>query len=392
MASKAEESLGVYFRKLYNSDDMVERDFTFVSKEKTRFPVHSFLFKHRSEFLSQLLLNTNFKEGADKVADLDLSNEASEKFIKFLYGFSLSWDNSKNFDIFRELIFYAGMCGLNCLQEAVTSDFKQIVNKTNVFEILEILKINQVDSEEVRNFVVDSFDRSELVQRNILEKFPKVAVSIVKKDANMAVFKKIFALETTMIKGTNTGPIVQISPDTAIDECVCIEFSSERITPTGIDLELIIHGIGLTLLPGSNVNVKVSINEVVVSYDRFAGRNIYNKKKISLKEEDIEVSVPVSNIPKVYAVQFLQPLRLRSSETSYKMAVSVIVKGSGSARVFPKPTERHTGQVFENFEGQNIKMSFKSPGVEKKPPIIIAEIYCSMPQNCNLPQLYNFIY
>ena len=47
MASKAEESLGVYFRKLYNSDDREERDFTFLSKEKTRFPVHSFMFRHR---------------------------------------------------------------------------------------------------------------------------------------------------------------------------------------------------------------------------------------------------------------------------------------------------------------------------------------------------------
>ena len=47
MASKAEESLGVYFRKLYNSDDMEERDFTFLSKTNTKFPVHSFMLKHR---------------------------------------------------------------------------------------------------------------------------------------------------------------------------------------------------------------------------------------------------------------------------------------------------------------------------------------------------------
>ena len=47
MASKADESLGVYFRKLYNSDDLGERDFTFLSKTNTKFPVHSLVFKHR---------------------------------------------------------------------------------------------------------------------------------------------------------------------------------------------------------------------------------------------------------------------------------------------------------------------------------------------------------
>ena len=77
----------------------------------------------RTEFLSNLLLNTNFKEGAQKVAKLDLSHEASEIFVKFLYGFSLSRD--ENFEILKELIFYAGMCGLDCLQKAVTSNFEE---------------------------------------------------------------------------------------------------------------------------------------------------------------------------------------------------------------------------------------------------------------------------
>ena len=112
---------------------------------------------YRSEFLTNLLLNTSFKEGAEKVATLDLSHEASEMFVKFLYGFSLPWDNSKSFEIYKELIFYAGMCGLECLQEAVTSVFEEILSKTNVFKIFEILKINKVESQEVKNFVVNNF-------------------------------------------------------------------------------------------------------------------------------------------------------------------------------------------------------------------------------------------
>jgi len=382
MASKAEESLGVYFRKLYNSDDMGERDFTFLSNENTKFPVHSFMFKQRSEFLTNLLLNTNFKEGTEKVAKLDLSHKASEKFVKFLYGFSLSWDKSKHFEILKELIFYAGMCGLGCLQKAATSVFEENLDKTNVLTIFEILKKNEVDSAEVVNFVVENFTRSELLQKKIFEKFPEVAVSIVKKEANMIDFRKILALDTTSnIQGPNTGPIVKICQNTTIDEHVEFYFEKSTFSRTGMiqtELELIIHGIGLTLLPGSNVNVEVEVMTV-----KNCNANVIYK-------EDIEVSVPVSSIPKVFAVKFLEPLRLKSSgNRRHKMKVSV--EGSGFARIFPKTTRgKYSSNVFGNIvSGENIVMDFYS-AAEQKPPIIIAEIYCSFPQNCPIPQLHDF--
>ena len=75
------------------------------------------------------------------------------------------------------------MCGLDCLQKAVTSNFEENLSKTNVFKIFEILKKNEVESEEVKNFVVNNFDSSELLQSDILDKFPEFAVSILKKDA-----------------------------------------------------------------------------------------------------------------------------------------------------------------------------------------------------------------
>ena len=153
----------------------------------------------RSEFLSNLLLNTNFKEGAAKVAKLDL-------------------------------IFYSGMCGLDCLQKAVTSNFEENLSKTNVFKIFEILKKNELESEEVKNFVVNNFDTNELLQNGILDMFPEFAVSILKKDAAMKNHesKNIFILETTTLKGPNTGPIVQIGPNTSINECINIIFKKLR--------------------------------------------------------------------------------------------------------------------------------------------------------------------
>ena len=187
---------------------------------------------YRSEFLTNLLLNTSFKEGAEKVATLGLSHEASEMFVKFLYGFSLPWDDSKSFEIYKELIFYAGMCGLECLQEAVTSVFEENLSKTNVFKIFEILKINKVESQEVKNFVVNNFDTSELLKKDLLDKFPEFAVSILKKDAAMkdSEAMTIFALETTTLKGPNTGPIVQIRPNNPIAECLVFSFDKTKIS------------------------------------------------------------------------------------------------------------------------------------------------------------------
>ena len=86
----------------------------------------------------------------------------------------------------------------------------------------------------------------------------------------------------------------------------------------------------MTLLPGSNVNVKVS--------------------------------VPMSSIPKVYAVQFPKPFIM--PDYFYQMQLSVKVEGNGSARVFPENTNFFTSST----------MSVSSS--KKKPPSIIAEIYC----------------
>ena len=72
----------------------------------------------RSEFLNKLLLNTNI-DGGEKVAKLDLSHQASEQFVKFLYGFDL--DLNFDLDIVTELVFYAGVCGLDDLQKAAAS-------------------------------------------------------------------------------------------------------------------------------------------------------------------------------------------------------------------------------------------------------------------------------
>ena len=68
-----------------------------------------------------------------------------------------------------------------------------------MFKNFEIIKINKVESQEVKNFVVNNFDTSELLKKDLLDKFPEFAVSILKKDAAMkdSEAMTIFALETT---------------------------------------------------------------------------------------------------------------------------------------------------------------------------------------------------
>ena len=272
------------------------------------------------------------------------------------------------------------MCGLDCLQKAVTSVFEKNLNKTNVFKVLEILKKNQVSSEEVRNFVVNNFDKKELLQNDLLEKFPEIAVSMVKKDEAMKDIVNIFVLETTTLRGPNTGPIVQIGPNTSINECLQFSFNKSWM----------IYGIGLTLLPGTTVNVKVSIDKIpdfrhARDFSRQSG--MFGNLKCDLAEEDVKVSVPMSSVPKVYAVPFSKPVLVpyHVSSEAYQMQLSIKVKGNGSARVFPKNIKFHWGQIFDqSVNGEDFAMSVSSP--KKKPPTIIAEIYCKYAQT-TLPDL-----
>ena len=58
-------------------------------------------------------------EGTEKVAKLDLSHQALEQFVRFLYGFDLDLDF--DLDIITELVFFAAVCGLDDLQKAAAS-------------------------------------------------------------------------------------------------------------------------------------------------------------------------------------------------------------------------------------------------------------------------------
>ena len=80
----------------------------------------------------------------------------------------------------------------------------------------------------------------------------------------------------------------------------------------------------------------------------------------------------MSGIPKVYAVQFSKPLRIHSYGMQNPMQLSVKVKGNGSARVFPENTKFFNGMI--DSLGSNVELFVSSP--IKKPPSIIAEIYC----------------
>ena len=114
---------------------------------------------------------------------MDLSHEASEQFVKFLYGFDLNQDHTNDREILKELVFYAGMCGLDCLQKAAASLLVKKLSKRNMPDIFEILKKNNIESEDALNFVTENFEKSELMQKNLHKKFPKLAVALLEKEA-----------------------------------------------------------------------------------------------------------------------------------------------------------------------------------------------------------------
>ena len=79
----------------------------------------NYLF-YRSDFFTGML-TANFKERAERSTKLNMSSEAVEQLVKFIYGFDIDIDLSfcqSDDDVLKELLIHGGVYGLDCLQKA----------------------------------------------------------------------------------------------------------------------------------------------------------------------------------------------------------------------------------------------------------------------------------
>ena len=160
-----------------------------MNKVQLRHKRHNFnLSFFRSDFFSGLL-NTNFREGAERSATLPLSKKAAEKFIRFLYGFELEEDrdihivDEIDIDIYKDLIAYGGVCGLRCLQDAAGETLGKYLSRNNVFELLVFAKQHNAEAalKICIDFVVENFSQTSLVENGHLARHPDIAVRICER-------------------------------------------------------------------------------------------------------------------------------------------------------------------------------------------------------------------
>ena len=285
-------------------------------------------------------------------------------------------------EIMKELVFYAGMCGLYCLQKAAASVLVKKLSKQNVSEIFGILSKNKIESEDALNFVIGNFEKSELLQKEIHKKFPEVAVAVLENEAEMKAAEKTFVLQIASLKCFNnrsngniskTGSSVQILPNHSLNNSIQFRFPKQ-------ECKFLIHGIGLSLLPGSNVKVSVELWNHFWDYEY---DSYDNYERIPRKElfdcASKQVLVPMSKCTRIVPVEFSKPLRLTNIDVGQ---IDVSVTGNGSARSFPNDqiTSSFTGKLLdESVRGREIEIPFqvwiKTP---KTIPHIIAEIYFEM--------------
>jgi len=86
------------------------------------------LIQFRSDFFKGLVSN-NFREGSGRSATLNISTEATEQLVKFLYSFET--DKTLSLPTVKELIVYAGVCGLKNLEEALEDNLKTLLNNVH---------------------------------------------------------------------------------------------------------------------------------------------------------------------------------------------------------------------------------------------------------------------
>ena len=102
------------------------------------------------------------------------------EFIKFLYGFDL--DKNLDLDTIKELIQIGGVYD-DLIRIAAGKLLKRHFTKENIFELLKFCKTldaNNMIIESCQQFIIDSFDMKDLLEKKLLKDHPEIALEILK--------------------------------------------------------------------------------------------------------------------------------------------------------------------------------------------------------------------
>ena len=178
-------SLARSFQDLFEKGSSGEggTDFTVICKDM-EIPVHSFVLSARSSVF-QTAINGNFKEKKERRITInDFESKTVEEMIRFLYGFEIP----EILENIEELLALADMYQLDDLKAATVLRMGQNIQKENVFNILEAAEKYSAENaiDNCLDFITKNYTTQDLIGNGMLDKFPRMAVAMIKKSQDCA--------------------------------------------------------------------------------------------------------------------------------------------------------------------------------------------------------------
>jgi len=235
-------------RKLYGNHVEGLTEFSVKLKSGSIIPVHTYILSSKSDVLATMI-NGDFKEKKEKCLKFpNYSDDAVKVFIKFLYGFELKKEDVK-LDTVKELLLIGEMLFVKSLTDAASVTMKDYLTKENVFELWKFCNdINAKDAlKTCGEFVVKHFDRKTLHKNEKILKLPELLCWMLNYDGPN------HESSTSTLRACGSRKLISFSQDTPT-------LSSFSFSP---DYDVDVSGVGISILPGSEVSVEVKIDQFV---------------------------------------------------------------------------------------------------------------------------------
>jgi len=340
MAQIAAISLLKSVHKMYENRDNADFVVKSIDGKETR--VHSFLLIQASEVLEKMVTG-DFKEKNEKMIELPNNDAVIALFVRFLYGFELPKEEV-DIEVAKELLIMAGVYDVQGLKKAVGFLLNGLISKENVFDMWTFSIKNEADDakDECGKYIVANFERRTLIETGKLKELPDLGNWIVEDDYRRSNKSNFNIFNSNEYVAFSSKPIT-CSLQLIVDSRECVDVAHG-------EAEVNLTGIGLSILPGSNVEVEI----------QFMGKTL----KHHVVNNTVKDRVPII---------FEEPIK--TSNSAYHMSLSLI--GVGLCEV--GKVEKKKDCKWEKIRIINVKtMSTSTPKIfvgDAWGSLCIAELY-----------------
>lgn len=231
-------------------------EFSVKLKNGSLIKVHTYILSSKSDVLANMVKG-DFKEKKEKTIQFpNFSDHAVKTFIKFLYGFNLRKEDLK-LDIVKELLQIGEMYNVKSLTNAASVAMNDYLTKENVFELWKFCKdINAEDSlKTCGEFVVKNFDRKTLHKNEKILKLPELLCWMLNYDQTN------HQRSSSIFRACGPRKLINFSQDTSAPISSSLSFV--------VDADIDVTGVGILILPGSEIFVEVKIDQFIFKTEVF---------------------------------------------------------------------------------------------------------------------------